>query len=114
MNTDRLLKLRYLEESVREMKQYKIGDKLKCIKDANTTYFEMTNPRFVIPKDTIVAITGAKVYSPETACYFLLMNVGSDEMKKLNPEINFPIENIEITAWNDEGSAHIDEYFQLI
>lgn len=41
------------------------------------------------------------------------MNV-SDEMKKLNPEINFLIENIEITAWNVEGSAHIDKYFQLI
>ena len=36
------------------------------------------------------------------------------EIKELNPEINFLIENIEITAWNDGGSAHIDKYFQLI
>lgn len=98
---------------MREMKQYIIGDKLKCIKDVETSYFEMTNPYFIIPKDTIATVVGAKVYSSETACYFLLMSV-SDEMKKLNPEINFLIENIEIPAWNDEGSAHIDEYFQLI
>ena len=95
------------------MKQYIIGDKLKCIKDVNTTYFEMTNSRFIIPKDTIVTIVGAKAYSSETVCYFLSMNV-SDEMKKLNPEISFIVENIEITAWNVEGSAHIDKYFQLI
>lgn len=43
------------------MKQYKIGDQLKCIKDVETSYFEMTNPYFIIPKTQLQLLSEQKL-----------------------------------------------------
>ena len=95
------------------MKQYKIGDKLECLEDIETVYFEMTNPYFVIPKGTIVTIIDAEICNPQSAWYLLEMNV-SQRMKDLSPDTNFLKEKVTINAWNDEEPAHVDKYFKLI
>ena len=95
------------------MKQYKIGDKLECIEDIETGYFEMTNPYFIIPKGTIATVVEAEICSPDSSWYFLEMNV-SEKMKELSPETEFLAEKVGINAWNDKEPAHVDKYFQLI
>jgi hypothetical protein len=78
------------------MNHYKLGDKLKCIKETNAGYFEMCNGDFKISPGTIVEVTDLEDQEGSTSSWYFL--------EEVNKEFG-------INAWNDEDAPHIDERF---
>lgn len=83
------------------MKEYRLGQRLKCIKEMTVWYFPDDRSKaceyIVRPDDMYMIIEMAPC--PSGSVWFLLAPLDNKD-------------NVSLDLWNDEGHTMIDDYFE--